>query len=104
MKQLERIRHLGRPAARSGLWGLALLALFPLAALAAPGPDEAADPAVLVRGAKAWSDNCLRCHRMRDPKDYRDDQWDPVIYHMRMRAGLTGQETRDILAFLKSSN
>ncbi|MBI4006787.1 MAG: cytochrome c [Gammaproteobacteria bacterium] len=41
---------------------------------------------------------------MRDPKEFRDDLWRPIVNHMRVRAGLTGQQTRDILAFLQSSN
>jgi mono/diheme cytochrome c family protein len=57
-----------------------------------------------ARGSQAWSDNCTRCHNMRSPSDLRDDQWLTTTFHMRVRAGLTGQETRDILTFLQSSN
>jgi cytochrome c1 len=57
-----------------------------------------------TRGAKAWSDNCARCHNMREPKEFRDAQWRVTVAHMRVRAGLTGQEARDILTFLQSSN
>lgn len=56
------------------------------------------------RGAAMWSQNCARCHNMRDPKEFRDDLWKPIVTHMRIRAGLTGQDTRDILAFLQASN
>ena len=62
------------------------------------------DPAAFARGARAWADNCARCHNMRDPKELRDDQWKPVVTHMRIRAPLTGAEQRDILLFLQSSN
>jgi len=55
-------------------------------------------------GSKAWSENCARCHNMRNPTDLRDDQWITSVFHMRGRAGLTGQETRDILTFLQGSN
>ncbi|MCF6301126.1 MAG: cytochrome c [Proteobacteria bacterium] len=55
-------------------------------------------------GAKTWADNCARCHNMRDPKDLRDDQWVTTAFHMRVRAGLTGQQTRDVIAFLQESN
>lgn len=55
-------------------------------------------------GAKAWSENCMRCHNMRSPTDLRDDQWITTVFHMRVRAGLTGQEARDILTFLQESN
>lgn len=62
------------------------------------------DPAAFARGARAWADNCARCHNMRDPKELRDDQLKPVVTHMRIRAPLTGSEARDILMFLQSSN
>jgi len=62
------------------------------------------DPMQFARGAQAWANNCVRCHNMRDPKELRDDQWRAAIGHMRVRAGLTGQEARDILVFLQGSN
>ena len=43
-------------------------------------------------------------HNMRDPNEFRDDIWKPIVTHMRVRAGLTGQEARDILEFLQRSN
>jgi len=55
-------------------------------------------------GAKVWSDNCGRCHNIRDARELRDDQWKTTVFHMRVRAGLTGQETRDVIAFLTSTN
>ena len=65
-----------------------------------------ADSAIgdISRGAASWSDNCSRCHEMRDPTEFRDDLWRPIVTHMRVRAGLTGQQQRDILAFLQASN
>ena len=57
-----------------------------------------------AEGSKSWSENCARCHNMRSPSDLRDDQWVTTVFHMRIRAGLTGQEVRDILTFLQGSN
>ncbi|MCP5216427.1 MAG: c-type cytochrome [Pseudomonadales bacterium] len=57
-----------------------------------------------AKGSKAWADNCTRCHNMRSPTDLSDDQWITTAFHMRVRGGLTGQETRDILTFLQGSN
>ncbi len=62
------------------------------------------DPGQFARGAQTWADNCDRCHNMRDPKEFRDDQWRSIVSHMRVRGGLTGQEARDALAFLQGSN
>jgi cytochrome c5 len=55
-------------------------------------------------GAKQWANNCSRCHNMRDPRDLRDDPWITTAFHMRIRASLTGEETRNILTFLQESN
>jgi mono/diheme cytochrome c family protein len=55
-------------------------------------------------GAQTWADTCDRCHNMRDPKEFRDDQWRSIVSHMRVRGGLTGQEARDVLAFLQEAN
>lgn len=66
--------------------------------------EKAVPPPDFANGAKVWAKTCARCHNMRPASDYRDDLWRPVIYHMRVRANLTGQETRDILKFLQESN
>lgn len=78
--------------------------LEPAAHAAEPQMVSQADPMTFARGAKAWSDNCARCHNMRDPKELRDDQWRAAVAHMRVRAGLTGKEAKDILKFLQESN
>lgn len=84
----------------AGLFLMATTTLFNTG-FAAEEPDTKGDAG---RGAKSWVDNCMRCHNARDPKELRDDQWITTTYHMRLRAGLTGQETRDIIAFLQMSN
>lgn len=55
-------------------------------------------------GSKVWADNCNRCHNIRGPKELRDDQWITTAFHMRIRGGLTGQETRDVITFLQEAN
>ena len=67
-------------------------------------PNETPSSSEFSRGAQAWAENCARCHAMRDPKSLTDAQWQVVTAHMRLRAGLDGQQARDILAFLKASN
>lgn len=62
------------------------------------------DPASISRGAAIWAKTCTLCHNIRGGEDFRDDQWKLIVAHMRVRSGLTGQEARDVLAFLQSSN
>ena len=73
---------------------------------ATPAPTTTPTPDMLAfgRGAKAWADNCARCHTMRNPKELTDAQWTVVTTHMRLRAGLDGQQVRDISLFLQASN
>ena len=54
-------------------------------------------------GEELWSNNCMRCHNIRPPTMYSDAQWDVIVHHMRLRANITGQEQRAIVAFLKSA-
>lgn len=102
---MKRIRN---PAVK--LFVACSLTLAFAAAAGAAEPDAAnpanpaQDPMAFTRGARGWADNCSRCHNIRDPRELRDDQWRAVMAHMRLRAGLTGQDTRDILKFLQESN
>ena len=84
-----------------------LLGLGLMAAQAPAIAEEASahnDPMKFANGAKTWADNCARCHNMRDPKSLRDDQWRAAVAHMRVRAGLTGEEAENVLVFLQQSN
>ena len=58
----------------------------------------------IARGAKAWAENCNRCHNMRAISELSPAEWKVSVMHMRVRAGLPGRMTRDILAFLTSSS
>ena len=53
-------------------------------------------------GAQLWAQNCQRCHNTRSPSTYNDAQWEVALMHMRVRANLTPEEHKQILAFLKS--
>jgi hypothetical protein len=55
-------------------------------------------------GAQLWGENCVRCHNAPSPATYSDDQWDIIMSHMKVKAGLTDMETKKIAAFLKSAN
>lgn len=54
-------------------------------------------------GAEVWAQNCRRCHNLRPPDEFSYAQWDVIVHHMRVRANLTADETRAILAFLKAA-
>jgi cytochrome c5 len=72
-------------------------------------PPAAAPPSPAVQasgpgGAQLWGQNCGHCHNIRSPSSYSDAQWEVVALHMRVRANLTADEHRKILAFLKTAH
>ncbi|MEZ5489265.1 MAG: cytochrome c [Gammaproteobacteria bacterium] len=62
------------------------------------------EPGDITAGAQAWVENCTHCHNLRNPNELRDDQWITSMFHMRLKAGLTGKETRDIISFIQAAN
>jgi len=75
---------------------LSLLGVISLSANEQPKAD-------IASGAKVWADTCSRCHNLRMPDNLSKRAWAFSMNHMRIRAGLTGKETRDILAFILST-
>ena len=67
------------------------------------GGAVSSDSYMGLSGEELWSNNCLCCHNIRPPTMYSDAQWDVIVHHMRIRANITGQEQRAIVAFLKSA-
>lgn len=64
----------------------------------------AAVPPMRKDGARAWVQNCMRCHNVRDPQERSDREWEVIVHHMRVRANLTAEEHRLIVEFLKAAN
>lgn len=55
-------------------------------------------------GAVLWGETCGNCHNAPDPTAFSDREWDAIGSHMRIRAGLTADETKKIVTFLQQSN
>ncbi len=64
------------------------------------GDENTGDPS---RGVRIWGEQCGRCHNMRTPQEFGIDEWHTITAHMRIRAGLTGQQIRDINAYIRST-
>ena len=83
---------------------IGLMSLILASPLSAQQDTENADPMQLARGAKAWAENCARCHNLRSPSDLDDEEWHVSVIHMRIRANLPKATADDIMAFLHASN
>lgn len=62
------------------------------------------DPMLVAEGAAMYGATCGRCHYARSPLERTDRQWVVIMTHMRVRANLTGQQARKVLAFLMATN
>ena len=69
---------------------------------AASAGDE--EQAAQSGGAELWARACRRCHKIPAPTSYTAEQWEVVVNHMRIRAGLTVREALKIEEFLKAAN
>lgn len=76
---------------------------FAASAEAAEGVKKP-DPMQFARGAKAWAENCNRCHNVREPKELSDWEWEVTMSHMAKLGNIPQNVARDIEAFLKGSN
>lgn len=72
--------------------------------LAGPGPLWAQEGAALAEGARVYGNVCGSCHNARSPLERSDRDWVTIINHMRVRANMTGEQVRDVLAFLQGTN
>jgi hypothetical protein len=71
----------------------------------AGGPTTKQADVINGRGrAELWSQTCNRCHNALSPDQYNPAQWEVIVHHMRLRAGLTEEEQKAIVEFLQSSN
>lgn len=86
---------------------MALAAGFVICSLVGSGCQDSARPTTATTkrgGAQLWADTCMRCHNLRPPTQFSNNEWQIIVHHMRVRADLTGEEERDILAFIQSAN
>ncbi len=52
-------------------------------------------------GAEIYANTCARCHNAPEPRQRSPQSWQTIMAHMRVRGGLTADETAAVLAFLK---
>lgn len=86
---------------RTGIWTRGFVAALVFGA--SPSALWAAQSDVAA-GAKVYAENCGRCHNPRSSTERTDREWTVIINHMRVRAGLTGGQARQVLAFLQETN
>lgn len=83
--------------------GMLLAGVLTVAWLA-PVAGQDANRDLVAQGAKVYGNVCGTCHNARSPLERNDSQWAIIMSHMRVRANLTGNQSRAVLAFLQATN
>lgn len=83
---------------------LAGMAAMAASAILAPSDLPGQEVSPVASGAAVYGDMCGRCHNPRSPLERSDRDWVTIVNHMRIRGNLTGNQVRQVLAFLQATN
>jgi mono/diheme cytochrome c family protein len=54
--------------------------------------NPAVDTSNIVRGYDLFSRNCQKCHRLKNPANFTEEEWDKILPKMAKRTKLTSDE------------
>lgn len=54
----------------------------------------------LAEGKTLYENNCIKCHRLYDRREYEAQEWRPILKSMQANAGITDAETEKIYNYL----
>lgn len=75
------------------------------AAIPTPAPASVvAEPTVmtaeLAEGKSLYDNNCAKCHRLYDAKDFSAEEWKPIVARMQKKAHLDDLQGQKIYNYL----
>ena len=83
---------------------VAKLFLVGIGLLWMPTGASGQDVSRIAEGARAWAENCTRCHNARSPLERNDSDWAIIVGHMRVRANLTKSQATAVAIYLQAIN
>lgn len=57
---------------------------------------------VLPLGKTLYENSCVRCHKLKEPGNYTQEQWPGIMDKMQKRSRITDEEKATILTYLLS--
>lgn len=56
----------------------------------------------LAKGKESYENNCAKCHKLFEPKEYSKENWAPILVEMQMKAKLDDVEMASISNYIYS--
>ena len=56
-----------------------------------------------AEGKDLYDNNCAKCHKLYNPKDFNSEQWKPILEVMQKNAGLTDEQRIKVYTYLTSN-
>lgn len=56
----------------------------------------------LAEGQSLFENNCAKCHKLYDPKDFSSQDWKPILVQMQKKAHLEDAQIGFISAYINS--
>ena len=76
-------------------------------AAAEPAPPTATETAKavtltpeLAEGQNLYENNCAKCHKLYDSKDFTAEEWTPIVMRMQKKARISDEQREKIYAYL----
>lgn len=93
------------------LLGILIYSCAPKVAPPPPPPPVAKELDVAVvaasndiaEGKELYENNCAKCHKLYDPKDYSDQDWLPILEVMKKKAKISDAQHDKIYAYIISN-
>lgn len=65
-----------------------------------PAPAPTVMTAELAEGKSLYENNCAKCHRLYDAKDFSAQEWKPIVARMQKKAHLEDLQGEKIFRYL----
>jgi cytochrome c5 len=70
------------------------------AATPAPAPAATVMTPALAEGKELYENNCAKCHKLFDAKDFSAEEWKPIVLRMQKKAHLDDLQGEKIYNYL----
>ncbi|RZJ33151.1 MAG: c-type cytochrome [Flavobacterium sp.] len=57
-----------------------------------PEPSAAPSPESVAKGKELYNNNCGKCHKLFDTKEFSAQDWEPILKRMQRKARLTDED------------